>query len=140
MTPEQVQLVRLSFVKVMDIKMTAGKLFYGRLFTIAPEVRSMFKDDIDAQAEKLMNTLALAIGALKNPVTLGGMLENLGRRHRGYGVQDHHYDKVAEALLWTLEQGLGDDFTPDVRTAWIALYGAVATAMKQAGQQQAIGA
>ena len=132
MTPEQIQLVRLSFVKVMDIKAAAGRLFYERLFTIAPEVRPMFKSDIGAQADKLMETLGVAISALKNPGALAPILAQLAKRHTNYGVRDEHYDKVGEALLWTLEQGLGDAFTPEVKKAWAELYGVVASTMKGA--------
>jgi len=131
MTPEQIQLVRLSFVKVMDIKAAAGRLFYQRLFAIAPEVQPMFKSDIGAQADKLMETLGVAISALKNPTALAPILTQLARRHSGYGVRDEHYDKVGEALLWTLEQGLGDAFTPEVKKAWADLYTHVASMMKQ---------
>jgi hemoglobin-like flavoprotein len=129
MTPEQAQLVRLSFVKVMDIKDAAGRLFYDRLFTIAPDLRPMFKGDIDAQARKLMDTLAVAIGSLKDSVALTSMLEQLGQRHLRYGVKDEHYGQVGAALLWTLDKGLGADFTPEVKSAWTALFGAVSTIM-----------
>jgi nitric oxide dioxygenase len=132
MTPEQIQLVRLSFVKVMDAKASAGKLFYDRLFAIAPEVRPLFKSDIGDQAEKMMDMLATAIAALKSPQALTPVLEGLGRRHAGYGVRDEHYDNVREAMLWALERTLGDAFTPQVRDAWTALYGTVAAVMKNA--------
>jgi nitric oxide dioxygenase len=137
MTPEQVQLVRLSFVSVMNIKLEAGRLFYDRLFAIAPEVRPMFKGDIETQSKKLMDTLALAIGTLKSPTALQGMLDGLARRHTDYGVRDEHYDKVGEALLWTLEKGLGPDFTSEVKAAWAALYATVSSRMKMATQQRA---
>jgi nitric oxide dioxygenase len=132
MTPEQIQLVRLSFVQVMDIKAAAGRLFYDRLFTIAPEVRPMFKGDIGTQADKLMETLGVAISALKTPTALSPILAQLAKRHAGYGVRDEHYDRVGEALLWTLEKGLGEGFTPEVKTAWTELYRQVASTMKQA--------
>jgi nitric oxide dioxygenase len=132
MTPEQIQLVRLSFVTVMDAKASAGKLFYDRLFAIAPEVRPLFKSDIGDQAEKMMDMLATAIAALKSPQALTPVLEGLGRRHAGYGVRDEHYDNVREAMLWALERTLGDAFTPQVRDAWTALYGTVAAVMKNA--------
>ena len=137
MTPEQIQLVRLSFVKVMDIKAAAGRMFYDRLFKIAPEVRPMFKNDIGAQADKLMETLGVAISALKNPAALSPILAQLARRHVNYGVRDEHYDKVGEALLWTLENGLGEGFTPEVKKAWADLYSQVAATMKQAGRPTA---
>lgn len=136
MTPEQVTIVKSTFSQVLPIKEQAGKLFYDRLFTIAPDTRSMFKADIDAQARKLMDILAMAVSSLGDGPTLTAMLEGLGRRHAGYGVRDEHYDKVAEALLWTLEKGLGDGFTPAARDAWTALYVAVATTMKKSGQTQ----
>jgi nitric oxide dioxygenase len=137
MTPEQIQIVRLSFVQVMDIKAAAGRLFYERLFTIAPEVRPMFKSDIGAQADKLMETLGVAISALKNPAALSPILAQLARRHVNYGVRDEHYDKVGEALLWTLEHGLGDAFTPEVKKAWADLYAHVAATMKAAAKPAA---
>lgn len=132
MTPEQMQLVRLSFVQVMNIKMQAGRMFYDRLFTIAPDVRPMFKGDAESQARKLMDTLAFSIGSLKNPAVLSNMLNGLAKRHVDYGVRDEHYDKVGEALLWTLEKGLGADFTGEVKAAWAALYETVASTMKRA--------
>ena len=132
MTPDDMKLVRLSFVKVMAIKSTAGRLFYDRLFAIAPEVQPMFKGDIGAQADKLMATLAVAIGMLDKPDLLNSTLSGLAKRHTGYGVRDEHYDKVGQALLWTLEQGLGADFTPQVKAAWAALYASVAATMREA--------
>src|SRR6185312_15766448 len=132
MTPEQIQLVRLSFVKVMNMKVQVGRAFYDRLFTLAPELRSMFKSDLESQQRKLMDTLAFAIGSLKNPTILSGTLSSLAKRHVDYGVHHEHYDKVREALLWTLEECLGEDFTGEVRAAWVALYDTVAAIMKQA--------
>lgn len=132
MTPEQVQLIKLSFVPLMSRKLEAGKLFYQRLFEIAPETRQMFKSDINAQAEKLMKTLGLAISSLHDMPTLLGMLKNLGRQHVAYGVQEEHYAKVGSALLWTLEKMLGDAFTDAARTAWADLYKTVADVMQSA--------
>ncbi len=132
MTPEQVQIIKLTFAQVMSSKDQVGRMFYDRLFTIAPETRPMFKGDMDAQSRKLMDTLALAIGMLRDMPTLVTTLQSLAKRHTAYGVRDEHYDKVGEALLWTLEQGLGSAFTPDARTAWATLYGAVAKIMRDA--------
>lgn len=137
MTPEQVQIIRLTFVQAMQRKMEIGRLFYDRLFTIAPDTRAMFRGDIDEQARKLMDTLAIAIGTLQDSAALSELLEGLAKRHVAYGVRDEHYDKVGEALLWTLEQGLGDGFTPAVRDAWATLYGAVATTMRGAAKRAA---
>jgi hemoglobin-like flavoprotein len=131
MTPEQVQLIRLTFVQVMNRKQEAGRMFYERLFSIAPDTRPMFRSDIDAQSQKLMDTLALAISGLRDLPSLVSMLEALALRHVGYGVQDKHYDEVGAALLWTLERMLGPAFTPDARVAWTALYGTVAQVMRK---------
>ena len=131
MTPEQVQSIRLTFVQVMNRKQEAGRMFYERLFAIAPDTRPMFRSDIDAQSQKLMDTLALAISGLRDLPSLVSMLEALALRHVGYGVQDKHYDEVGAALLWTLERMLGPAFTPDARVAWTALYGTVAQVMRK---------
>jgi hemoglobin-like flavoprotein len=138
MTPEQVSLVKLTFVRVIDIREQAGRLFYERLFEIAPDTRAMFKSDIDEQAGKLMDSLAVAISTLRDGRALAVLLDGLGKRHAGYGVRDEHYEKVGDALIWTLEKGLGDAFTPAARAAWLALYGAVASAMKKAAHGAAL--
>lgn len=134
MTPEQVQIIKLTFAQAMRDKDEVGRIFYDRLFTIAPEVKPLFKGDIAAQSRKLMDTLALAVGMLQDMPTLIISLEGLARRHVVYGVKDEHYDKVGAALLWTLEQGLGDAFTPQARDAWAALYAAVAKIMRDAAR------
>jgi nitric oxide dioxygenase len=134
MTPEQAQIIKLTFAQVMRDRDRVGRMFYDRLFSIAPEVKPLFRGDIAEQSRKLMDTLALAVGMLRDMPTLVITLEGLARRHVGYGVKDEHYDKVGEALLWTLEKGLGDAFTPQVGDAWTALYVAVAKIMRDAAK------
>lgn len=135
MTPEQVKLVQDSFKKVVPIADTAADLFYDRLFVIAPQVRSMFPDDMSGQKKKLIGILATAVTNLHQVETILPTVENLGRRHVGYGVTDAHYEPVGAALLWTLEQGLGPDFTPEVKTAWTETYLTVAGVMKKAAAE-----
>lgn len=130
MTPTQVQLVQQTFEDVRPIAAAAATLFYDRLFTLDPSLRPLFKGDMEAQGRKLMQALAMAVGGLKTPEAILPAVSALGARHRGYGVQPEHYDTVGAALLWTLEQGLGQGFTPDVREAWAAAYGMLAGAMQ----------
>jgi nitric oxide dioxygenase len=137
MSPEQVQIIKLTFAQAMSSKDKVGRMFYDRLFEIAPETRPMFKGDIDAQSRKLMDTLALAIGMLRDMPTLVITLQSLAKRHVAYGVRDEHYETVGAALLWTLEKGLGSAFTPEARTAWATLYGAVAKIMRDAVKPEA---
>jgi len=132
MTSEQKQLVQDSFAKVAPIAPQAAELFYGRLFELDPALKPLFKGDMSEQGKKLMSTLGVAVGSLDNLDALIPVLQNLGRGHVAYGVQDAHYDTVGAALLWTLEQGLGDGFTPDVKAAWSEVYTIVATVMKEA--------
>jgi hemoglobin-like flavoprotein len=130
MTPEQIHLVKLSFSQVLNSKKRTGEVFYDRLFAIAPEARAMFKGDMEHQGQKLIDMIALTVGNLRDPAALRTMLMDLGRRHVKYGVKDEHYPPVGAALIWTLEQGLGDAFTPQVREAWTSLYDSVVAAMK----------
>lgn len=132
MTPQQVTLVQDSFAKVRPIADTAADLFYGRLFEIAPGVRAMFPEDMREQKKKLMAMLGLAVTNLHKPDTVVPALQALGRQHVAFGTQAAHYAPVGEALLWTLEQGLGPDFTPEVREAWTETYGLVARVMQDA--------
>ena len=111
---------------------TAAELFYGRLFELDPELRPLFKGDMAKQGDKLMTTLAIAVRGLTNLDSIVPVVQQLGARHVGYGVKEKDYDTVGAALLWTLGQGLGDDFTPDVEAAWAEVYGLLATTMKDA--------
>jgi hemoglobin-like flavoprotein len=132
MTPDQKILVQDTFAKVAPQADAAAALFYGRLFEIDPTLKTLFKGDIAEQGQKLMTMLATAVKGLDRPDELLPAVKNLGVRHVGYGVKDEHYDTVAAALLWTLERGLGADFTPDVRDAWVAVYTLLAATMKDA--------
>lgn len=132
MTPDQISMVQTSFKKVVPIADTAADLFYDRLFVIAPDVRSMFPDDIKDQKKKLIAMLATAVTNLHQVETILPAVENLGKRHVAYGVTAKHYEPVGAALLWTLEQGLGPDFTPPVKAAWTEAYMTLSGAMKGA--------
>jgi nitric oxide dioxygenase len=122
MTPDQVQLVQQSFAKVAPISDQAAKLFYGRLFEIAPELKSLFHVDMDEQGRKLMGTLAVVVGGLSKLDTILPAAGALAKRHVNYGVKPSHYKPVGEALLWTLTQGLGPDWTPALAAAWTGAY------------------
>jgi hemoglobin-like flavoprotein len=123
MTPDQVKLVQESFAKVAPISETAAVLFYDRLFEIAPKVKAMFPTDMTEQRRKLMATLAVVVGGLDNLESVLPAASALARRHVSYGAKAEHYPVVGSALLWTLEKGLGDGWTPDVAEAWTAAYG-----------------
>ena len=130
MTPEQKLLVQHSFEKVLPIAETAAGLFYGRLFALDPSLRPLFKGDLDEQGRKLMYMLRVAVGRLDQLDEITPAVQKLGQRHVDYGVKEEHYATVGAALLWTLEQGLGADFTPDTRVAWTQLYTVLVKAMQ----------
>lgn len=135
MTPQQVTLVKLSWQQVAPIKETAAELFYGRLFDLDPELKPLFKGDMTGQGRKLMAMINTAVNALDRLDEIVPAVQDLGRRHVGYGVKDKDYDTVGAALLWTLEKGLGSSFTPEVKDAWVEVYGILAGAMKAAANE-----
>lgn len=130
MTPTQVGLVQQSWKQVLPIKEEAAQMFYRRLFELDPELQSLFKGDMTEQGRKLMAMISMAVAGLARVETLVPNLEELGRKHVAYGVKPQDYATVGAALLWTLEQGLGPAFTPDVRGAWTETYGLLATTMQ----------
>ena len=132
MTPEQMQIVQKSWAMVMPIAPQAAELFYERLFELDPSLRALFKSDMTAQGEKLTRAITSIVCNLDKLDSLLPGLRALGKRHIGYGAEPAHYDTVGAALLWTLEQGLGADFTPAVRAAWAEAYNILATVMKDA--------
>lgn len=135
-TARQVELVQKSWSQVLPISDAAATLFYERLFELDPNVRPLFKNDMREQKKKLMQTLTVAVDGLSNVGRLIPTLQALGARHAGYMVQERHYDTVGKALLWTLKEGLGNTFTPEVESAWTAVYGVVADVMKKAAAHQ----
>lgn len=137
MNEQTIVLVQGTFKLVVPIADTAATLFYGRLFELDPSLKPLFKGDMQEQGKKLMQMLAIAVNSLRDPDTLIPAVRNLGVRHINYGVQDSHYETVGEAILWTLEQGLGDDFTPEVKAAWTEVYITLATVMKEAAAMAA---
>lgn len=124
MTPEKIALVQDSFANVAPIADQAAVLFYDRLFEIAPEVKPMFHEaDMAEQRRKLMATLGVVVTGLSRLETVLPAASALAKKHVSYGVKDEHYMLVGSALLWTLEKGLGEAWTPDVAEAWTTAYG-----------------
>ena len=132
MDQEQQSLVRASFAKVSGAPGVAAAMFYGRLFEIDPELRPLFRGDLDAQGLLLMTMLGTAVDNLHQLDQILPAVRELGQRHAAYGVTEADYDTVATALLWTLEQALAADFTPGVRDAWTRCYQTLTTEMKAA--------
>jgi hemoglobin-like flavoprotein len=123
MTPDQVKIVQDSFAKVVPIADQAATMFYDRLFEVAPQVKAMFPPDLTAQRKKLIATLAVVVNGLSNLESVLPAASALAIRHVAFGAKAEHYPVVGSALLWTLEQGLGQDWTVEVAAAWTAAYG-----------------
>jgi len=123
MDSKQIKLVQDSFAKVAPISEQAAVLFYDRLFEVAPSVKAMFPADMTEQRKKLMATLAVVVNGLSNLESVLPAASSLARRHVAYGAKPSHYSVVGGALLWTLEKGLGEAWTPETAAAWTAAYG-----------------
>ncbi|RTL80498.1 MAG: hemin receptor [Hyphomicrobiales bacterium] len=136
MNVEQISLIQDSFVKVESIADRVAQLFYQRLFEIAPETRPLFKREVDDQGRLLMAALALIIRSLADSNTMLPAAQKLAIRHVAYGVKAEHYEPVGDALLWTLENSLGADFTPPLKIAWTKAYAALSAAMVAAAYPQ----
>lgn len=132
MNAQEIQTLQHSFTLVEPIAETAAALFYARLFELDPSLRPLFKHDMKSQGEKLMATLKMVVIGLSNPEKIIAAVQNLGQRHASYGVQSEHYATVGEALLWTLEKGLGAAYTPEVASAWTNAFGLLSGLMQEA--------
>ncbi len=132
MNQDTVALVQRSWRKVATIAPQAAGIFYGHLFAADPELKLLFKGDMEQQGKKLMQMIGAAVNKLDDLDTLVPILQGLGQRHVVYGVEDSHYKTVGSALLKTLAQGLGDDFTDSVKNAWTTVYNLMAEVMMNA--------
>jgi hemoglobin-like flavoprotein len=139
MTPEQEELVRTTWRRFDPTPRAASVQFYQQLFELDPTVQQLFAGvDLAEQERKLMAMLAQIVHAIDQPEELVTSVAALGRRHVHYGVKDADYESVGAALLWVLEQNLGDAFTPEVRAAWTEAYLTVATVMRRAATREQI--
>lgn len=130
-TPRQISLIQNSFAKVEPIADQAAAIFYKKLFEYDPSLRRLFKADMKDQGRKLMGVLKIAVNSLNDLDKLVPTLKTLADRHVGYGVRPEDYTPVGNALLYALKQGLGSEFTPELRQAWIDVYRVVANTMRQ---------
>jgi hemoglobin-like flavoprotein len=130
MTPQQILHVKSTWAMVASLDAVAvGGLFYNRLFEIAPQIRPMFRGPIPEQSKKLFTMIGYVIYKLDKLEDIIDEVGKLAERHVQYGVEAEHYNVVAEALLWTLEQGLGEHWTEEVKEAWVLCYTTLAGAM-----------
>jgi hemoglobin-like flavoprotein len=126
-TDEQIELVQSSYKQIAPDADRVAETFYARLFELDPSLRPMFKDDMAEQRQKLMQMMTVAVDGLDRLDLIIPTAQALGRRHVDYGVKESHYETVGAALLWTLEKLLGDAFTAELRSAWMAAYGLIAS-------------
>jgi hemoglobin-like flavoprotein len=140
LTVAQKTLVQNSFANIATIADDAASLFYVKLFELDPSLRPMFRGDMAEQRKKLMQMITAAVKGLDRLEQLVPVVQDLGRRHARYGVAEAHYDTVGAALLWTLEMGLGNTFTSEMKEAWTAVYTLLATTMKDAAREAAAAA
>jgi nitric oxide dioxygenase len=133
MNDNQITLIQESFAKVVPIKDAAAEIFYADLFDTAPEVKPYFANsDMKEQGTKLMATLGVVVNGLRDLDKIVPVAQQLAVKHVDYGVKAADYDSVGASLLRTLEKGLGDAFTADVKDAWVAAYTTLASVMKDA--------
>jgi hemoglobin-like flavoprotein len=135
LTEDQKRLVRASIGRAERMAEVVGLNFYQRLFQLDPTLRPLFQNNIQEQSKKLMATLKMVVDGLDYSQDLVASIRSLGRRHVQYGVKEHHYDTVGEALLWALEKGLGPEFPPEARRAWLIVYTWLAATMKEAAAE-----
>lgn len=135
LSPAEIKMVQDTFAAVEPIADDAAALFYGRLFETDPSTKPLFKGDIKEQGRKLMAVLKTAVASLEKLDQLVPAVKVMGQRHHAYGIEASHYESVANALLWTLEQGLKDAYTPAVEAAWAKTYGILAEVMQQGAQE-----
>lgn len=123
MTPAQIQLVKKSWRSLRFVAPeVVADAFYSKLFFDHPELRRLFPKQMDQQYDKLIDMLSSIVTRLDIAGEFQPEIAALGRRHEGYGVQAKHYEMIGQALLWTLEKGLGDDWNEETAAAWNACY------------------
>ncbi|MBK1648256.1 globin domain-containing protein [Rhabdochromatium marinum] len=129
MTSDDQALVRASWAQLQPQAEQVGAALYQRMFSDHPELRHLFKGEMDEQAQKLMRMFSRAVATLEDLESLDRVIKMMGARHSGYGIEDEDYPKMREALLATLAEQLGDGFTTETRRAWSRVYDELAEIM-----------
>ncbi len=130
MDAQQIALVQNSFAQLTPLTGVAD-LFYARLFQLDPSLRPLFKGDLSVQKQALTAMLEFAVANLAHPNVLRLAIDALNRQDSAFHVQEQQYDTVVTAWLWTLEQTLGEEFTPEIKAAWAAFYQGLAQAIQE---------
>ena len=139
MTKEEVNLVKKSWRIFQQINPElVGDVFYGNLFAAHPALRKMFPADMHAQYQKLVDMISSIVQRLDRLHLVETDIIELAQRHVEYGVRPAHYAMVGKALIITLEQGLGRDWTPAMANAWQHCYQTLASAMLTAAYGDAV--
>jgi hemoglobin-like flavoprotein len=130
MTAAQILIVKKTWKIFRGISpATIGDLFYSKLFTDNPALRKMFPADMDQQYQKLIDMLNAIVIRLDKLDELTEDIAAMAQRHVDYAVKPAHYKLVGNALLWTLQKGLGNDWNGEVGDAWSACYSMLAETM-----------
>jgi len=134
MTQKQIELVENSWDYVIINAQEAGTNFYTKLFELDPTLRQLFRDDIRSQSQKLVSLITFVVHKLNNMNDVIADVKALGKRHKNYRVKTEHYSLVGQALLWTLEKGLGDQWNEETKNAWKAVYTILSDTMIRASR------
>lgn len=127
--PEKVALVQASWGKMDAGSSQSATACLINLRAADPTVGSLFKQNGIKRSLETMQGISYVVGMLDQPEYLTPYLGSLGRLLRAHGVDESHQQKVRAALLQTLGQSLGDQFTPVHREAWAVAYDLIATIM-----------
>ena len=129
LTEEEIFLVQNSTKLMRKSIDEFANAFYRELFRSNPVVKSLFLTNIRDQARKFAQMFELLVVSLNDVEKIIPSLKALGRRHANYGINESHYGIVGGALVRTLDKSLGNDFTEEVKNAWIKTYGIVSMIM-----------
>jgi hemoglobin-like flavoprotein len=133
MNQDTERLIRESWLQLFPRRLPTAQRFYERLFEIDPTAKALFDGKpMHVQHEKFVHTIDTLVQMLDFPADIIGELQALAHRHVDYGVTLEQYATVGTALLWALERGMGNGWTPDVQRAWLELYLLIEGVMKRA--------
>lgn len=135
MTPKQKMLLQLSFTQITSSTDEVAERFHRRLLRLDPALR---RSDLKTEGRKLIQLIGLAVRSFDEPERVAEAARGLGREYAAQGLTEDHFNTMGEALLWTLEQTLGEGgLDRDERTAWIRIYQTLTDWMKEGAQPAA---
>ncbi len=118
---KEISLIKATKEKITENSQEIRMSFYNKIFELDPSAKLLFRESF-LSIKALPDSIEFMFKHVGNLNEAIPELRKLGLKHKTYKVKPKHYPIAREALLWTFQEYIGNDFTEELREAWIKLF------------------